>query len=182
MAAGNNGCYCPAPGSHRVTGTDNEELHRQQVTDAYRASVRLRLYAVWAAAFGFVLMVGVLGAMLIGWLSISDGFTLFGFAVLTALVPAANFYSDAARTTVNAAGLERQMDVGEDLYQDTDEYRNKVQRLTVAGLVVAMLFTGTVAVFSIANANTRTTNDDDDDDDRNEQVDDDQDEKNDNDD
>jgi hypothetical protein len=162
-----------------VTETDNDELHRQQVTDAYRASVRLRLYAVWAAAFGIVVMIAVLGAMLIGWLSISDGLTWFGFAVLAALVPAANFYSDAARTTVNAAGMERQMDVGEDLYQGIDEYRNKVQRLTVAGLVVALLFTGTVAVFSIANANTRTTDDDDDDDDRTEQVDDDQDEKND---
>jgi hypothetical protein len=160
-----------------VTESDNEELHREQVTDAYRSSVRLRLYAVWAAAFGIVVMIAVLGAMLIGWLSISDGLTWFGFAVLAALVPAANFYSDAARTTVNAAGMERQMDVGEDLYQGIDEYRNKVQRLTVAGLVVALLFTGTVAVFSIANANTRTT--DDDDDDRNEQVDDDdQDEKN----
>jgi hypothetical protein len=161
-----------------VTGTDNEELHRQQVTDAYRSSVRLRLYAMWAAAFGVVVMIAVLGAMLIGWLSVSEGLTWFGLAVLTALVPAANFYSDAARTTVSASGLERQMDVGEDLYQGTAEYRKKMQRLTVAGLVVAMLFTGTVAVFSIANANTRTTDDDDDDDDRKEQVDDD--EKNDN--
>jgi hypothetical protein len=161
-----------------VTRTNNEELHRQQVTDAYRSSVRLRLYAVWAAAFGIVVMIAVLGAMLIGWLSISDGLTWFGFAVLAALVPAANFYSDAARTTVNAAGMERQMDVGEDLHKGTVEYRKKVQRLTVAGLVLAMLFTGTVAVFSIANANTPTP-DDDDDDDRNEQVDDDQDEKND---
>ena len=167
---------------HRVNESDNEQLHREQVTDAYRASVRLRLYAAWAAAFGIVVMIAVLGAMLIGWLSISDGLTWFGLAVLAALVPAANFYSDAARTTVNAAGMERQMDVGEDLHQGTDEYRQKVQRLTAAGVVVAMLFTGAVAVFSIANANTRTT-DDDDDDDRKEQVDDnDQDEKNDNDD
>jgi hypothetical protein len=164
-----------------VTEVDNEELHREQVSDAYRASVRLRLYAVWAAAFGLVVMVAVLGAMLIGWLSVSEDLALFGFAVLAALVPAANFYSDAARTTVSAAGMERQMDVGEDLYQGTEEYRKKVRRLTVAGLVVAMLFTGTVAVFSIANANTRTTDDDDDDDDRTEQVDDDQDEKNDDD-
>ena len=95
-----------------MTGIDNEKLHCQQVTDAYRASVRLRLYAVWAAAFGLVVMIGVLGAMLIGWLSVSEGLTWFGFAGLAALVPAANFYSDAARTTVNAAGPERQMGVG----------------------------------------------------------------------
>ena len=100
-----------------MTGTDNDELHRQQVTDAYRSSVRLRLYAMWAAAFGVVVMIAVLGAMLIGWLSISDGLTWFGLAVLVALVPAANFYSDAARTTVSAAGMERQMDVCEDLSQ-----------------------------------------------------------------
>jgi hypothetical protein len=34
--------------SGQVTGSDNEEFHREQVTDAYRAPVRLRLYAVWA--------------------------------------------------------------------------------------------------------------------------------------
>lgn len=162
-----------------MTEIDDERRHRQQVSDAYRASVRLRLYATWAMAFGVVVVVAVLGAMLIGWLSVSDGLTWFGLAVLAAMVPAANFYSDAARTTVNAAGMERQMDVGEDLYQGTEAYRGKVRRLTAAGVAVAVLFTGTVAIFSIANANTRTTDDDDDDDDRNEQVDDDQDEKND---
>ena len=161
---------------------DDERRHRQQVTDAYRASVRLRLYASWAAAFGVAVMVAVLGAMLIGWLSFSDGLSWFGVAALVALVPAANFYSDAARTTVNAAGMERQMAVDDDLYQGVEAYRSKVRRLTVAGLAVAILFTGSIAVFSIANANTRTT-DDDDDDDRKEQVDDDDEgEKNDDDD
>jgi hypothetical protein len=90
-----------------VTRTDNEELHCQQVTDAYRASVR-RLYAVWTAAFGVVVVIAVLGAMLIGWLSVSDGLAWFGLALLAVLVPAANFYSDAARrTSLGAAHIER---------------------------------------------------------------------------
>jgi hypothetical protein len=91
-----------------VTRTDNEELHRQQVTDAYRSSDRLWLHAVWTAAFGVVAVIAVLGAMLIGWLSISDAVTWFGLAALATLVPAANFYSDAARrTSLGAARLER---------------------------------------------------------------------------
>jgi hypothetical protein len=151
---------------------DVQQRHRDEVTAAYQASARLRLYAAWASAFGAVVVIAVLGAMLIGWMSVSDGLTWLGIAMLFALVPAANFYSDATRTTINAAGLERRLDVGEDLYADTDEYRAKVNRLTILGVVVALLFTGTVAIYSIANANTRT-DDDDDDDDKKEQVDDD---------
>jgi hypothetical protein len=161
-----------------MTIEDAEQRHRDEVAAAYRASARLKLYAAWAAAFGVVVVVAVLGAMMIGWISVSDGLTWLGIAMLFALVPAANFYSDATRTTINAAGLERRLDVGEDLYTGTDEYRGKLNRLTIVGLVVALLFTGTVAIYSIANANTRTT---DDDDDKNEQVDDD-DDKNDGDD
>ena len=107
--------------------------------------------------------------MLIGWMSVDDGLVWLSFAVLTALVSAAKFYADAMRTTVNAAGLERQIDVGDDLYAGTSEYRRHVRRTGVIGLAVALLAAGTVTVYSDANANTRQ---DDDDDDDKEQVDD----------
>jgi hypothetical protein len=111
--------------------------------------------------------------MLIGWISIDDGLTLLGFALLTALVSGAKFYADAARTTVNAAGLERDLGTDDDLYDGTAEYRRRTRRLTAAGVVVALAATGTVAVYSIVNADTRTPADEDDDD--TEEVDDDRD-------
>ncbi|MGI9643760.1 MAG: hypothetical protein ACR2O6_00455 [Ilumatobacteraceae bacterium] len=148
----------------------DDDRHEGEVQAAYRAAARLRLYAIWAAAFGVVLVVAVVGAMVIGWMSVEDGLTWLGVALLLALVPAARFYADAARTTVNAAGLERSIDTGHDLYAGTDAYRARIQRLGVAGLVVAVVLGGTVAVFSLANAGSRTPSDDDDDDgDRQEQ-------------
>lgn len=150
-----------------------EQRHREEVTQAYRASARLRLYSAWAAAFGVVLIVAVGGAMLIGWMPASDGFTWLSFAVLTALVSAAKFYADAARTTVSAAGLERNLTPGEDLHAGTSEYRRRLRRVGLTGVALALLATGTVTAYSIANANTRTSDDDDDDDDDTEQVDDD---------
>jgi hypothetical protein len=154
-------------------GGEAERHHREEVGAAYRAAARLGLYAAWAGAFGIVLAVGVAGAMLIGWMSASDGLTWLGFALLTALVSAAKFYSDAARTTLNAAGLERSMGADTDLYSGTAEYRRRTHRLTAGGVALALLATGTVAIYSIVNADTRTTHDDDDD---TEEVDDDRDE------
>lgn len=157
-----------------MTDRDAEQArhHRDEVVQAFRAAARLRLYSAWAAAFGIVVAIAVAGAMLIGWMSASDGVTWLSFALLTALVSAAKFYADATRTTVNAAGLERDLGTGDDLYAGTADYRKRTQRLMFGGVVVALLATGTLAVFSVANANTRTTDDDDDDDDT-EQVDDD---------
>jgi hypothetical protein len=125
----------------------------------------LQVYAVWSAWVGVLLVVGVIGAMLIGWMDASDGFTWLGFALLTGIVAAARFYSDATRTTVNAASLERQLDAGEDLYAGTSDYRDRLRTLMLAGVAVLALGTVATAVYSVANVDTRTTQDDDDDDD-----------------
>ena len=83
------------------------ERHRDEVVEAYKSADRLRLYSLLAGLLGIVLVVSVIGAMIIGWLDYSDGLSWLGLTILLALVPAAKFYSDATRTTVNAAGLER---------------------------------------------------------------------------
>lgn len=143
----------------------HDDRDRREIVEAYRASARLRLYAAWAAAFGALLAVGVAGATLIGWLSVEDGFTILGLALLTALVPAARFYADAMRTTVNASSLERTLRLDDDLYAGTASYRDRVRRALVAGVAVAVVSTGAVAVYSVANADTRQAVDEDDDDD-----------------
>ena len=142
----------------------DDAFFRDEVTGTYRAAARLKVYAVWSAWVGVLLTVGVIGAMLIGWMDASDGFTWLGFALLTGIVAAARFYSDATRTTVNAASLERQLDSGEDLYAGTSEYRRRLRNLMVAGVAVLALGTTATAVYSFANVDTRTTHDDDDDD------------------
>ena len=143
----------------------DQQFFREEVTDTYRASARLRMYSAWSAGFGVLLAVGVVGAMLIGWMDASDGFAWLGFALLTGIVAAARFFADATRTIVNAAMLERQLDVGEDLYAGTAEYRKRLRKVMVAGVTVLALSTGAIAVYSLANVDTRTTQDDDDDDD-----------------
>ena len=143
----------------------DDEFFEDEVRDTYRAAARLRVYAVWSAWVGVLLVVGVIGAMLIGWMDASDGFTWLGFALLTGIVAAARFYSDATRTTVNAASLERQLDAGEDLYAGTSDYRDRLRTLMLAGVAVLALGTVATAVYSVANVDTRTTQDDDDDDD-----------------
>ena len=142
----------------------DEKYFREEVADTYRASARLRVYSAWAAGFGVLLAVAVVGAMLIGWMDASDGFTWLGFALLTGIVGAARFFADATRTIVNAAMLERQLDAGEDLYAGTAEYRKRLRKVMVAGVTVLALSTGAIAVYSLANTDTRTTQDDDDDD------------------
>ena len=142
----------------------DEEFFREEVSDTYRASARLRVYSAWSAGCGVLLAVGVVGAMLIGWMDASDGFTWLGFALLTGIVAAARFFADATRTIVNAAMLERRLDVGEDLYAGTAEYRKRLRNVMVAGVTVLALSTGAIAVYSLANVDTRTTQDDDDDD------------------
>jgi len=143
----------------------DDEFFEDEVRDTYRAAARLQVYAVWSAWVGVLLGVGVIGAMLIGWMDASDGFTWLGFALLTGIVAAARFYSDATRTTVNAASLERQLDAGEDLYAGTSDYRDRLRTLMLAGVAVLALGTVATAVYSVANVDTRTTQDDDDDDD-----------------
>jgi len=143
----------------------DDEFFEDEVRDTYRAAARLQVYAVWSAWVGVLLVVGVIGAMLIGWMDASDGFTWLGFALLTGIVAAARFYSDATRTTVNAASLERQLDAGEDLYAGTSDYRDRLRTLMLAGVAVLALGTVATAVYSVANVDTRTTQDDDDDDD-----------------
>lgn len=142
----------------------DEEYFRDEVSDTYRASARLRVYSAWSAGFGVLLVVGVVGAMLIGWVDASDGFTWLGFALLTGIVGAARFFADATRTTVNAATLERQLDSGQDLYAGTAEYRKRLRNVMVAGVAVLALSTGAIALYSVANVDTRTTQDEDDDD------------------
>ena len=142
-----------------------------EVADTYRAAARLRVYAVWSAWVGVLLAVGVIGAMLIGWMDASDGFTWLGFALLTGIVAAARFYADATRTTVNAASLERQLDASDDLYAGTDQYRSRLRNVMLAGVAVLALGTAATAAYSVANVDTRTTHDADDDDDDDEQDD-----------
>jgi hypothetical protein len=145
-------------------GGRDDTFFRDEVRDTYRAAARLRVYAVWSAWVGVLLVVGVIGAMLIGWMDASDGFTWLGFALLTGIVAAARFYSDATRTTVNAASLERQLDAGEDLYAGTSDYRRRLRTVMLVGVAVLALGTAATAVYSVANVDTRTTHDDDDDD------------------
>ena len=148
-----------------TAGGRGDGFFQEEVRDTYRAAARLRVYAVWSAWVGVLLAVGVIGAMLIGWMDASDGFTWLGFALLTGIVAAARFFSDATRTTVNAASLERQLDAGEDLYAGTSGYRRRLRTLMLVGVAVLALGTVATAVYSVANVDTRTSHDDDDDDD-----------------
>jgi hypothetical protein len=148
-----------------MAAAHDDDYFRDEVTETYRAAARLRVYAVWAALVGVLLVVGVVGAMLIGWMDTSDGFTWLGFALLTGLVAAARFYADATRTTVNAASLERDLDAPEDLFAGTGDYRRRLRSFMLAGVAVLALGTVATAVYSIANVDTRTTQDDDDDND-----------------
>ena len=153
------------------TAEQRAERDRREVIDSFRASARLKLYGVWAAAFGAVLVIGAIGAMLIGWLGVLDGIAWVAIAILVAIVPAAKFYDDSVRTTIGACGIERQLDLDEDLYAGTASYRTRIRRTMLIGLAVALLAGGAVAVYSVANADTRTDDDteqdDDDDDDEN---------------
>lgn len=151
------------------TAEQRAERDRREVIDSFRAAARLKLYGVWAAAFGAVLVIGAIGAMLIGWLGVVDGIAWVAIAILVAIVPAAKFYDDSVRTTIGACGIERQLDLDEDLYAGTASFRARVRRTMLIGIAVAVLAGGAVAVYSVANADTRedddTEQDDDDDDD-----------------
>ena len=155
------------------TAEQRAERDRREVVESFRAAARLKLYGTWAAAFGAVLVIGAIGAMLIGWLGVLDGIAWVAIAILVAIVPAAKFYDDSVRTTIGACGIERQLDLDEDLYSGTASYRARVRRTMLIGLAIAVLAGGAVAVYSVANADTRSDDDqeqddDDDDDDRDE--------------
>lgn len=146
-----------------------DQRHRDEVVATYRAADRLRLYSVLSALLGLVLAVTFVGAVLIGWIDPIEGVTWVAISLLVALAPAAKFYADAMRTTLNAAGVERSLDMDEDLFAPTLAHRKHVRIAGTVGVVLALLATMAIAGYSADNADTREPGDselfDDDDDD-----------------
>ena len=59
--------------------------------------------------------------------------------LMSSMVPAANFYSDAARTTLAAAALERHLgSETDDLFDATLQRRRRVRLVGIAGLAMAV--------------------------------------------
>lgn len=136
------------------------EQHRQEVVDTYLAADRARLYALLTAAYGLVAVLAALGAILIGWIDVWNGALAAGGALLFTMVPAANFYSDAARTTVTAAALERQLgSETDDLFEATLDHRRQIRIVGIVGLALAAIMAVGIAGYSVQNADTRTPGD-----------------------
>jgi hypothetical protein len=140
------------------------EQHRQEVVDTYVAADRARLYGLLTAAYGLVAVLAVLGAIIIGWIDVWDGAVAVAGALLFSMVPAAKFYSDAVRTTVAAATLERQLgSETDDLFEATLDHRRQVRVVGIVGLALAAILAVGIAGYSVQNADTRTPGNVDDD-------------------
>jgi len=140
------------------------EQHRQEVVDTYVAADRARLYGLLAAAYGLVAVLAVLGAIIIGWIDVWNGAVAVAGAFLFSMVPAAKFYSDAVRTTVAAAALERQLgSETDDLFEPTLDHRRHVRIVGIVGLALAAIMAVGIAGYSVQNADTRMPGDVDDD-------------------
>ena len=146
--------------------------HRDEVEEAYVAAYRLRLYARIAGLGGILAFVAVLGGMIVGWLGVSDGGAALSAAALLTVGTAAKLYDQSFRTSVSAAGLQRSMDIDEDLAAAASPAKEKLKVLSVAAMVITVLAVAGIMSYSVANEGTRT---EDDDDDRSGEVDDDDD-------
>ena len=141
---------------------DTKTRHIAEVRRAFVAANRLRLYAVMAAALGVVAIIAVIGSMIIGWMSGWDGMIGVFTAVLFALVPAARFYADALRTTLNASGMERTLGMDVDLYDHAAEREQKIRTLALVSLAIAAIAVAVIIGYAVANAGTEKPDDDDD--------------------
>jgi hypothetical protein len=140
-----------------------QEQHRAEVIGAYKAAVRLRLYARISGMAGIVAAIGVFGAMIVGGIGIEGGVTGIVLSLLLTVVSAAEFYDSSYRTGIGASAIERSLGLDEDLYGQVSETREKLVTWTTIAVVVGGV--GIAAILAISFANTGTEKDDDDDDD-----------------
>ena len=136
--------------------------HRDEVEEAYVAAYRLRLYARIAGLGGILGFVAVLGGMIVGWLGVSAGGAALSGAALLTVGTAAKLYDQSFRTSVSAAGLQRSMDMDEDLAAAASPAKEKLKVFSVAAMVVTVLAVAGIMSYSVANESTRTEGDDDD--------------------
>jgi hypothetical protein len=144
---------------------------RAEVTGAYQAAVRLRLYARLSGMLGIVAAGGFFGAMIVGGVGVEEGVTGIAMSLLITVSSAATFYDQANRTEITAASVERSLGLDEDLYASVSETREKLVTWTVIAAAVCAVGLAAILTLSFANANTES-DDDDDDDKKTEQVDD----------
>lgn len=147
-----------------------QEQHRTEVIGAYQAAVRLRLYSRISGMAGLVAAVGVLGAMIVGGVGVEEGVTGIVLALLVTVASAAKFYDASYRTGIGASGIERSLDLDEDLSDIVSETREKLITWTTIAAVVGAVGMAAILGLSIANAGTETEDDDDDDDDKTDQT------------
>jgi hypothetical protein len=147
-----------------------QEQHRAEVIGAYKASVRLRLYARISGMAGIVAAIGVLGAMIVGGVGIEEGVTGIVLSLLLTVATAAKFYDASYRTGISASAIERSLGLDEDLFSQVSEAREKLVTWTVIAVVAAAVGIVAILAFSFANSGTETDDDDDDDDDKTEQT------------
>jgi hypothetical protein len=141
-----------------------QEQHRAEVIGAYKASVRLRLYARISGMAGIVAAIGVLGAMIVGGVGIEEGVTGIVLSLLLTVATAAKFYDASYRTGISASAIERSLGLDEDLFGQVSETREKLITWTVIATVAGAVGIVAILAFSFTNAGTETDDDDDDDD------------------
>ena len=147
-----------------------QQQHRAEVIGAYKAAVRLRLYARISGVAGIVAAFGVLGAMIVGGVGIEEGVTGIILSLLVTVAAAAKFYDASYRTGISASAIERSLGLDEDLFGQVSETREKLITWTVIAALAGAVGIVAILAFSFANAGTETDDDDDDDDDKTEQT------------
>jgi hypothetical protein len=80
-----------------------QEQHSADVIGAYKAAVRLRLYARISGMAG-------IAAVFVGGVGIEEGVTWIVLSLLLTVVPAASLYAASSRTSLGAARLELTLD------------------------------------------------------------------------
>jgi hypothetical protein len=146
-----------------------QERHRAEVIGAYKASVRLRLYARMSGMAGIVAAIGVFGAMIVGGIGVEEGVTGIVLSLLLTLASAAKFYDASYRTGIGASAIERSLGLDEDLFGQVSETREKLVTWTTIAVVAGGVAIAAILAISFANAGTERDDDDDDDDDKTEE-------------
>jgi hypothetical protein len=83
-----------------------QEQHSADVIGAYKAAVRLRLYARISGMASIAAVFGVF----VGGVGIEEGVTWIVLSLLLTVVPAASLYAASSRTSLGAARLELTLD------------------------------------------------------------------------
>jgi hypothetical protein len=141
-----------------------QERHRAEVIGAYKASVRLRLYARISGMAGIVAAIGVFGAMIVGGIGVEEGVTGIVLSLLLTVASAAKFYDASYRTGIGASAIERSLGLDEDLFGQVSETRQKLVTWTTIAVVAGGVAIAAILAISFANAGTERDDDDDDDD------------------